>query len=102
MLRLQTPGPHPGPRPPPAESPPARPPGGWTVLFSTVLHWAEQVLSPGQWEFAFLRVLFPMLRRLVGGAAGPGRDETKLRAAMMLSKVFLQHLGPLARLVQAT
>ena len=67
-----------------------------------MLHWAEQVLSPGQWEFAFLRVLFPMLRRLVGGAAGPGRDETKLRAAMMLSKVFLQHLGPLARLVQAT
>ena len=61
-----------------------------------------KVLTPAQWEFAFLRVLFPMLRKLLemGGSGRPdqGRDETKLRAAMMLSKVFLQHLGPLSSL----
>merc|ERR1719445_2288180 len=43
-----------------------------------------------------------MLRKLLemGGSARPdqGREETKLRAAMMLSKVFLQHLTPLASL----
>jgi len=43
-----------------------------------------------------------MLRKLLemGGSARPdqGREETKLRAAMMLSKVFLQHLGPLSSL----
>ena len=30
--------------------------------------------------------------------ADPSREETKLRAAMMLSKVFLQHLTPLSSL----
>ena len=64
-------------------------------------HVVYQVLSPSQWEFAFLRVLFPMLRKLLemsGGKTDPSREETKLRAAMMLSKVFLQHLTPLSSL----
>ena len=57
-----------------------------------------QVLSPAQWEFAFL-VLFPMLKTLVemgGSTAKPdqGREVTKFRTALLLFKVFLQHLGP--------
>jgi len=76
-----------------------------TLLQRSLLVADLQVLSPSQWEFAFLRVLFPMLRKLLemGGTGehakvDQGREETKLRAAMMLSKVFLQHLGPLSSL----
>ena len=44
-----------------------------------------------------------MLRKLLEMSptqtkADPSREETKLRAAMMLSKVFLQHLTPLSSL----
>ena len=70
-----------------------------TLLQRSLLVPDLQVLSPSQWEFAFLRVLFPMLRKLLEvGRSEPGREETKLRAAMMLSKVFLQHLSPLSSL----
>merc|ERR1719222_1199143 len=73
-----------------------------TLLQRSLLLPDLQVLSPLQWEFAFLRVLFPMLRRLLEMGQGQvdrqGRDETKLRASMMLSKVFLQHLTSLASL----
>ena len=65
-----------------------------TLLQRSLLVPDLQVLSPAQWEFAFLRVLFPMLRKLLE----LGREDTKLRAAMMLSKVFLQHLSPLSSL----
>ena len=62
-----------------------------------------QVLTPAQWEFAFVRVLFPMLRKLLemGGSTGKsdqGREKTRLMAALMLSNVFLHHLGPLSSL----
>jgi len=76
-----------------------------TLLQRSLLVPDLQVLQPGQWEFCFLRVLFPMLRKLLepptvgpGSMTVSGREETKLRAAMMLSKVFLQHLGPLSSL----
>ena len=70
-----------------------------TLLQRSLLVPDLQVLSPSQWEFAFLRVLFPMLRKLLElGRCELGREETKLRAAMMLSKVFLQHLAPLSSL----
>ena len=70
-----------------------------TLLQRSLLLPDLQVLSPSQWEFAFLRVLFPMLRKLLElGRSDRGREETKLRAAMMLSKVFLQHLTPLSSL----
>jgi len=74
-----------------------------TLLQRSLLVPDLQVLSPAQWEFAFLRVLFPMLRKLLEMSptqtkADPSREETKLRAAMMLSKVFLQHLTPLSSL----
>merc|ERR1719334_2170743 len=77
-----------------------------TLLQRSLLVPDLQVLSPAQWEFAFLRVLFPMLRKLLevgrltrtSEGEHRGREETKLRASMMLSKVFLQHLGPLASL----
>ena len=60
-------------------------------------------MTPAQWEFAFVRVLFPMLRKLLemGGSTGKpdqGREETRLRVAMMLSKVFLHHCGPFSSL----
>ena len=41
----------------------------------------------------------------MGGSTGKpdqGREVTKLRAAMMLSKVFLQHLGTLSSLPTIT
>ena len=78
-----------------------------TLLQRSLLVPDLQILQPNQWEFCFLRVLFPMLRKLLeplpagGGSTAmmvSGREETKLRAAMMLSKVFLQHLGPLSSL----
>jgi len=75
-----------------------------TLLQRSLLIPDLQVLKPNQWEFCFLRVLFPMLRKLLEPTVGPGamsaagKEETKLRAAMMLSKVFLQHLGPLSSL----
>ena len=75
-----------------------------TLLQRSLLIPDLQVLRPNQWEFCFLRVLFPMLRKLLEPVSGPGslsvsgKEETKLRAAMMLSKVFLQHLGPLSSL----
>merc|ERR1719334_397681 len=72
-----------------------------TLLQRSLLVADLQVLAPHQWEFAFLRVLFPMLRKLLELGQEhdrQGREETKLRAAMMLSKVFLQHLAPLASL----
>jgi len=83
-----------------------------TLLQRSLLIPELQALLPNQWEYCFLRVLFPMLRKLLepttsttnasvgrsATSATAGREETKLRAAMMLSKVFLQHLSPLSSL----
>lgn len=63
-----------------------------------------QVLSPLEWEGCFHRVLFPLLGELLSGSGtngvGPvaGLEETRMRAATLLSKVFLQHLTPLLAL----
>ena len=63
-----------------------------------------QVLSPLEWEGCFHRVLFPLLGELLAGSGangiGPisGLEETRMRAATLLSKVFLQHLTPLLAL----
>ena len=76
-----------------------------TLLQRALLIQDLQSLQSNQWEFCFIRVLFPMLRKLLEskpvtlqGRASNGWEETKLRAAMMLNKVFLQHLIPLSSL----
>jgi len=76
-----------------------------TLLQRALLIQDLQSLQSNQWEYCFIRVLFPMLRKLleskpvtVQGRALNGLEETKLRAAMMLNKVFLQHLIPLSSL----
>ena len=83
-----------------------------TLLQRSLLISDLQSLQSNQWEFCFIRVLFPMLRKLLeskpitgasqhGGNSSrlaSGWEETKLRAAMMLNKVFLQHLLPLSSL----
>lgn len=64
-----------------------------------------QSLTAGEWESCFNTVLFPLLAKLLE----PHRpeafsrnqsswEETRTRAATLLSKVFLQHLGPLLQL----
>ncbi|CAG0916827.1 unnamed protein product [Notodromas monacha] len=66
-----------------------------------------QVLTPLEWEGCFHRVLFPLLGELLASAGSPGLsslgpvsglEETRMRAATLLSKVFLQHLTPLLAL----
>lgn len=76
-----------------------------TLLQRALLIQDLQSLHSNQWEFCFIRVLFPMLRKLLEtkpvtaqGRPSSGWEETKLRAAMMLNKVFLQHLVLLSSL----
>ncbi|XP_050424848.1 Golgi-specific brefeldin A-resistance guanine nucleotide exchange factor 1 isoform X2 [Adelges cooleyi] len=52
-------------------------------------------LSGDEWEACFRKVLFPLMNRLLvcGQDIDPsGLDETKMRSATLLSKVFLHHL----------
>jgi brefeldin A-resistance guanine nucleotide exchange factor 1 len=60
-----------------------------------------QRLAPSEWEACFLEVFFPMLSRLLEGLESidlSSLEETRMRAAQLLSKVFLQHLSPLLKL----
>ena len=59
-----------------------------------------QSLSATEWESCFNTVLFPLLSKLLEHQEPTVSDhasweETRMRAATLLSKVFLQHLGPL-------
>ncbi len=60
------------------------------------------MLTSTEWENAFVAVLFPMLGHLLV-KSNPGEktamEETRMRAATLLCKVFLQHLAPLTDLV---
>ncbi|EDO31538.1 predicted protein, partial [Nematostella vectensis] len=72
-----------------------------TFLQRALLVQDMQVLSAVEWESCFNKVLFPMLSRLleVPNPDDPiGLEETRMRAATLLSKVFLQHLSPLLSL----
>ncbi|KYM98687.1 Golgi-specific brefeldin A-resistance guanine nucleotide exchange factor 1 [Cyphomyrmex costatus] len=57
-------------------------------------------LSAIEWSQCLEEVLFPLLAQLLGPIASndPSVNETRLRAAMLLSKVFLLHLTPLLTL----
>ncbi|KAL1123464.1 hypothetical protein AAG570_002544 [Ranatra chinensis] len=57
-------------------------------------------LSGAEWESCFTQVLFPLLGRLLEpfSTQYEGFEETRMRAATVLSKVFLHHLTPLLSL----
>ena len=60
-----------------------------------------QTLTPAEWESCFRHVLFPLLARLLEpfSPSDPAVvEETRMRAATVLSKVFLHHLTPLLSL----
>uniref|UniRef100_A0A224X4T3 Putative guanine nucleotide exchange factor n=2 Tax=Triatominae TaxID=70999 RepID=A0A224X4T3_9HEMI len=58
-----------------------------------------QALTGEEWESCFSQVLFPLLTRLLEPAMNAeGIEETRMRAATVLSKVFLHHLTPLQTL----
>ncbi|XP_015585956.1 Golgi-specific brefeldin A-resistance guanine nucleotide exchange factor 1 [Cephus cinctus] len=72
-----------------------------TYLQSTLLAHDQAQLSAVEWSQCFEQVLFPLLAQLLGPIAvnDPiGVEETRVRAAMLLSKVFLHHLTPLLTL----
>ncbi|XP_076161643.1 sec7 domain-containing protein garz isoform X2 [Ptiloglossa arizonensis] len=72
-----------------------------TYLQSTLLAYDLAQLSAVDWSQCLEQVLFPLLAQLLGPIAANdtiGVDETRVRAAMLLSKVFLHHLNPLLSL----
>lgn len=81
-----------------------------TYLQRSLLVHDLQSLSACEWESCFNTVLFPLLAKLLEPQRSEGVsraqmqadhsswEETRIRAATLLSKVFLQHLGPLLQL----
>jgi len=87
-----------------------------TYLQRSLLVHDLQSLTAAEWESCFNTVLFPLLGKLLepvrhhhqraGDALTRAQvaadnahwEETRIRAATLLSKVFLQHLGPLLHL----
>ncbi|CAB0040980.1 unnamed protein product [Trichogramma brassicae] len=72
-----------------------------TSLQSTLLAHDFSQLSAVEWSQCLEQVLFPLLAQLLGPVAPSdplGLEETRVRAAMLLSKVFLHHLNPLLTL----
>lgn len=60
-----------------------------------------RILTASQWESCFHNVLFPLLERLrepLSTYEPIDMDETRMRAANLLCKVFLQHLTALLSL----
>ncbi|KAK2588991.1 hypothetical protein KPH14_001840 [Odynerus spinipes] len=72
-----------------------------TYLQSTLLAHDLAQLTAIEWSQCLEQVLFPLLAQLLGPIASNdpiGVEETRVRAAMLLSKVFLHHLTPLLTL----
>ncbi|XP_076292687.1 sec7 domain-containing protein garz [Lasioglossum baleicum] len=72
-----------------------------TYLQSTLLAHDLAQLSAVEWSQCLEQVLFPLLTQLLEPIAADdpiGVEETRVRAAMLLSKVFLHHLTPLLTL----
>lgn len=71
-----------------------------TYLQRALLVHDLQTLSGPEWEACFHRVLFPLLTQLLLpiGGRDSSMEETRIRAATVLSKVFLHHLTPLLSL----
>lgn len=58
----------------------------------------QKQLGALEWESCFNKVLFPLLSCLlenINPVDPNGMEETRIRALNLLSRVFLQHLGPL-------
>ncbi|XP_072165610.1 Golgi-specific brefeldin A-resistance guanine nucleotide exchange factor 1-like [Diadema setosum] len=74
-----------------------------TYLQRALLVHDLQTLSAVEWESCFNKVLFPLLSLLLEDNHDPvGMEETRMRAATLLCKVFLQHLTPLLSLATFT
>ncbi|XP_064640698.1 Golgi-specific brefeldin A-resistance guanine nucleotide exchange factor 1-like [Lineus longissimus] len=72
-----------------------------TYLQRALLVHDLQTLSAMEWESCFNKVLFPLLSKLldnINPQDQSGLEETRMRAATLLCKVFLQHLTPLLSL----
>ncbi|GLH14697.1 Golgi-specific brefeldin A-resistance guanine nucleotide exchange factor 1 [Gryllus bimaculatus] len=72
-----------------------------TYLQRALLVHDLQTLSAHEWEGCFNKVLFPLLSKLLEplSPSDPlGLEETRMRAATVLCKVFLHHLTPLQSL----
>ncbi|KAK0166292.1 hypothetical protein PV328_004726 [Microctonus aethiopoides] len=72
-----------------------------TYLQSTLLAHDLSQLSPVEWSQCLEQVLFPLLAQLLSPITSNdsiGLEETRVRVAMLLSKVFLHHLTPLLTL----
>nr|CAD7574730.1 unnamed protein product [Timema californicum] len=69
-----------------------------TYLQRALLVHDLQTLTANEWESCFNKVLFPLLAKLlepINPQDFSGVEETRMRAATLLSKVFLHHLTPL-------
>ncbi|XP_022240117.1 Golgi-specific brefeldin A-resistance guanine nucleotide exchange factor 1-like isoform X2 [Limulus polyphemus] len=72
-----------------------------TYLQRALLVHDLQALTPCEWESCFNKVLFPLLSKLLENLSPQdpiGMEETRMRGATLLCKVFLQHLNPLLSL----
>uniref|UniRef100_A0A1B6FF78 SEC7 domain-containing protein n=3 Tax=Cuerna arida TaxID=1464854 RepID=A0A1B6FF78_9HEMI len=72
-----------------------------TYLQRALLVHDLQTLNGDEWESCFNKVLFPLLSKLLEPMPNndlSGLEETRMRAATLLSKVFLHHLTPLQSL----
>lgn len=72
-----------------------------TYLQRSLLAQDLQALTALEWEACFNKVLFPLLVKLmenVNPYDPVGMEETRMRGATLLCKVFLQHLNPLLSL----
>ncbi|XP_047109298.1 Golgi-specific brefeldin A-resistance guanine nucleotide exchange factor 1 isoform X1 [Schistocerca piceifrons] len=72
-----------------------------TYLQRALLVHDLQTLTAQEWEGCFNKVLFPLLTKLLEPISPDdpgGLEETRMRAATVLSKVFLHHLTPLQSL----
>lgn len=72
-----------------------------TYLQRALLVHDLQALSAAEWEACFNKVLFPLLSKLMENVSPSdpvGMEETRMRGATLLCKVFLQHLNPLLSL----
>ncbi|GIY37714.1 golgi-specific brefeldin A-resistance guanine nucleotide exchange factor 1 [Caerostris darwini] len=72
-----------------------------TLLPRALLVHDLQTLTPLEWESCFNKVLFPLLAKLLESISPNdpiGMEETRMRGATLLCKVFLQHLSPLLTL----
>jgi len=69
-----------------------------TFLQRTLLSSHIQFLSPQAWRNCFQQVLFPLLTDLLTSFSNNDIEETRLRASVLLSKIFLQYLPKLTLL----